>query len=315
MTKQTYTIVTDSAANLTDGLIETYQIPIVSLSYIMGGESYLSYEPGVKQDLKAVYAEMRNKTSVKTSCLNAGHCREVLETVLKQGQDVVFIAFSSGLSASYKVAEETVIELRRDYPERKILIADSLSAALGQGRLVTLACEMREAGKSIEEVYHFVQESKLTMCHLFTVENLYYLYRGGRVTRSKHLFADTLSIKPVMHMDDEGHLVAIGKAFGRKASLTNMASRLVREIVNPEEQTLYISHGDCIEDVEFLIKRISDKITVKGFVINMLDLVVGAHSGPGTVAVFYQGVSRNGDSAEEAAKAKASLLKKSDVRS
>ncbi|MDR0426007.1 MAG: DegV family protein [Clostridiales bacterium] len=310
MANKPYTIITDSAANLTPGLINRYQLPIVSLSYIFEGEEHLSYRPGVESNLKSVYENMRQKAPIKTSCMNEDHCREVFEAPLKLGHDILYIGFSSGLSASYAVGETVANELKKAYPGQKIYTVDSFAAAMGQGRLVTIACEMKEKGAEIDEVLTWVTDNRLKMCHLFTVDTLFHLYRGGRVTRSKHLLADTLNIKPILHVNDEGRLVAIGKTFGRKASLANLASRMAKEIVNPEEQTIYISHGDCIEDVEYLIKRISDKLTVKEYVINILDLVVGAHSGPGTVAVFYLAHSRHGEDAAAAPAAKS--LKKSE---
>lgn len=287
-----FKIITDSAANLPNSLIDKYNIPIISLYYIMEGEEYLSYEKGVESDLKPVYDKMRQNVAIKTSCLSTEECAKAFEKEVKAGNDIIYIGFSSGLSASFSNAQAAAVDVMKKYPGSKIYAIDSLSASLGQGRLVTIACEMKENGSTCDEIVKWLDANRLKMCHLFSVENLTYLYRGGRVSKATHVFADTLNIKPIMHVDNKGHLVSIGKTFGRKLALTNLASRMAKEIVNPESQTIYISHGDCPDDVEFLIKKINEKVKVKEFVTNLVDLVIGAHSGPGTIALFFLGNNR-----------------------
>ena len=205
---------------------------------------------------------MREKVPMTTSCVSRENCDKVFSEILRAGKDVLYIGFSSALSATYEVAAKSLEDLKTEFPERKIYYIDSLSASLGQGRLVTYAAERRQSGENIEQVCKWVENNKLKLNHLFTVDNLSYLYRGGRVKKSAYLLASTLNIKPVMHMDDEGRLTPIGKVFGRKTSLTNLAQRTAEAITNPENQTIYISHGDCIEDVEFLIAKLKEKVII-----------------------------------------------------
>ena len=292
MTQHNFEIVTDSSANLTDELIDRYGIHIIPLVYIVNGEEKLSYVKGEKTDLKKYYGMMREKVPMTTSCASRENCERVFEEILGSGKDLLYIGFSSALSATFDNAKATLNELTKKYKERKIFYVDSLGASMGEGRLVTYAAERREDGESIDDVCAWVEDNKNKLAHLFTVENLAYLYRGGRVKKSAYLLASTLNIKPVMHVDDMGRLIPIGKVFGRKKSLADIANRLAELIVEPEKQTIYISHGDCIEDVEFLISQIKERVTVKDFVINYVDLVVGTHSGPGTVAVFFLGKNK-----------------------
>ncbi len=289
MTEYAFEIVTDSSANLTDELIDKYGIHIIPLVYIVNGEEKLSYVKGEKTDLKKYYGMMREKVPMTTSCASRENCERVFREILDAGNDLLYIGFSSALSATFDNAKATLDELKISYPDRKIYYVDSLGASMGQGRLVTYACERRENGESAEEVRTWVQDNRNKLVHLFTVDSLSYLYRGGRVKKSAYLLATTLNIKPVMHVDDEGRLIPIGKVFGRKTSLTDIAKRAAELIVEPENQTIYISHGDCIDDAEYLIAEIKKRVPVKDVVVNYVDLVVGTHSGPGTVALFFLG--------------------------
>ena len=292
MTEYAFEIVTDSSANLTDELIDKYGIHIIPLVYIVNGEEKLSYVKGEKTDLKKYYGMMREKVPMTTSCASRENCERVFREILDAGKDLLYIGFSSALSATFDNAKATLDELKISYPDRKIYYVDSLGASMGQGRLVTYACERRENGESAEEVRTWVQDNRNKLVHLFTVDSLSYLYRGGRVKKSAYLLATTLNIKPVMHVDDEGRLIPIGKVFGRKTSLTDIAKRAAELIVEPENQTIYISHGDCIDDAEYLIAEIKKRVPIKDVVVNYVDLVVGTHSGPGTVALFFLGKNK-----------------------
>ncbi|MDL2292223.1 DegV family protein [Acholeplasma sp. OttesenSCG-928-E16] len=287
-----FKIITDSSANLTDEIINKYQIPILSLSFIVNDVAYKSYENGRVTELKMYYEMMREKEHVSTSCVNGDEAYTICNKILKDGEDILYIGFSSKLSNTYNVVRLELESLQKKYPDRKILYIDSLAASLGQGMIVATACQMRESGKTIDEIYIWVEKNKLKACHLFTVNTLYHLLKGGRVNKVSYLISNVLDIKPIMHVDMEGRLIAIGKTIGRKRSLNNLVDRLVDSILNPEEQTIYISHGDSLEDALYCKKRISERINVKDFVINYVDLVVGAHSGPGTIAIFYYGEHR-----------------------
>lgn len=281
-----FEIFSDSASNLTDDMIDKLQLNVVSLVYILGGKEYTGYVKGVATDLKEFYNLLRQKQEISTSCVNEQTFIEAFEPVLKSGKDILYIGFSSALSATYASGVNACKALQEKYPERKLLYVDTLGASLGEGLLVYYACNMRLEGKSIDEIYQFVEETKFKLAHWFTVEDLYWLFKGGRITKSAYWVASIAKIKPVLHMDNEGRLVPVHKVIGRTKSLIALADHIAETIVNPEEQIIFISHGDCIEDVEFLKKKISEKVKVKGFYDNYVDPVIGAHCGPGTVAVF-----------------------------
>ena len=292
MSNYSFEIVTDTCSNLSDELIERYEINIIPMIYIVNGEERLSYVKTEKTDLQKYYDMLRAKVPMTTSCIPRETCDEVFDGILSSGKDLIYMGFSSALSATCENARASLTDLQKKYPERKIYCIDTLSASLGQGRLVTYAAEHRESGEDIDTVAKWAEDNKKKIIHLFTVDTLSYLYRGGRVKKTSYLLASTFNIKPIMHVDDEGRLTAIGKVIGRKKSLDDLARRTAEEIVDPEKQTIYIGHGDCIEDVEFLISRLNERVKVKDIVVNYIDLVVGTHSGPGTVAIFFLGEKR-----------------------
>ncbi|MDR3086061.1 MAG: DegV family protein [Christensenellaceae bacterium] len=284
-----YAIVTDSSANLPDALIERYSVDVLSLVFQVEGESFLSYKKGEINDLQRFFAMMREKKDIKTSCIEAGPCKALCEELLKDGKDLLFIGFSSGLSATYQVGRMVLEELKPLYPERKIFHVDTLAAALGQGLLVLEAARQREAGKGIEEVHAWLEGNKLKLCHWFTVDDLFFLKRGGRVSAATAVLGSMLGIKPILHVSDEGKLVNVSKVRGRKASLDALAEALFAHIVEPEGQTIGISHGDSLADAEYLRDRLQEKLSFKDCIIHDLDPVIGAHSGPGTIALFFLG--------------------------
>jgi DegV family protein with EDD domain len=211
---------------------------------------------------------------------------------LEEGMDILYIGFSSGLSGTYQAVSLALEELKEKYPERNIYSVDSLSAALGEGLLVRYAADLKEEGKSIEEVYKWVLENRLSLCHWFTVDDLFFLKRGGRVSATSAVLGTALSIKPVMHVDDEGHLIVMEKARGRKKALDALVAHMEETVTNPKDQIVYISHGDCLEDAEYVARIVKEKLQVKEVMVRILDPVIGAHSGPGTVALFFVGSKR-----------------------
>lgn len=287
-----YRIITDSSANLPDDLIERFDLTVVPLSVITETEQFPSYVKGQKTDLKPFYQKLRARETITTSCANSEAFSTVFEEAISCGDNILCIAFSSGLSATYTAARLAAEETQARHPETKIRVVDTLAAALGEGLLVYHACTLKEQGKTLDEVADWLENNKLKCCHWFTVDDLYHLFKGGRVKATGYLLAMALSVKPMMKMDDEGHLIAIGKVIGRKKSLLTLASEVADSIVDPESQTVFISHGDCEEEAQFLAKKIREKVNVKDVVINMLEPVIGAHSGPGTMAVFCLGEKR-----------------------
>lgn len=287
-----YTIVTDSSANLNNEIIDKYNIQILSLMYRVGDKEYNSYIKGEKNDLAPLYAIMRNKENVTTSSVSPGVCNNIFDMLLKQGQDILYLGFSSALSATYQTASITLQQLAEEYPERKVYCVDTLAASLGQGLLVSYAAKQKESGKSIEEVYNWVMENRLHLCHWFTVDDLFFLQRGGRVSKSTAIVGTLLDIKPVMHMDNEGRLIPVSKVRGRKKSLNALVDQMEKTAIHPESQMVYISHGDCLEDATYVKDQVSTRFGVKNFLIQYVEPVIGAHSGPGTVALFFIGSER-----------------------
>jgi len=287
-----FKIVTDSCANLTDELIEKYDIAILSLAFYVNGEEYYSYTKGEKTDLKRFYTMMRNKEAITTSLISRRVCLDIFEDILNNDQDLLYIGFSSGLSGSYHVGAAVLEELREKYPKRKIYHVDSLAASLGQGLLAYYAAVQKEADKSIEEVYNWQLENRLRLCHWFTVEDLFFLKRGGRLSATAAVLGTMLSIKPIIHVDNGGRLIPVSKVRGRKKSLDALVDRMDATAINASEQYIFISHGDCAEDAEYVAAQARERMNVKDVLINYVDPVIGAHSGPGTVALFFIGNER-----------------------
>jgi len=285
-----FEIVTDSCCNLPDELIAQYGIEILSLVFLVGDQEYYGYIKDEKTDLTKFYAMMREKEHITTSCVNADVCHKVFTDILESGKDLLYIGFSSGLSATYQTAHLVLEELREKYPERKIYDIDSLAAALGQGMLVSYAADLRDAGKSIEEVHAWLMENRNHLAHWFTVDDLFFLMRGGRVSKTAAVFGSMLGIKPVMHVDDDGHLIPMEKVRGRKASLDALVKHLRESKLSTmdiKDQKIYISHGDCEEDANYVANKVKEEFGVKDVLVYCLDPVIGAHAGPGTVALFF----------------------------
>lgn len=287
----TYVIMTDNMADLPESYIKEHELEVLSLSYILDGETYDRNHP---LEVGEFYNRMRGGSMPTTSQVNPEQAKEAFTSCLEQGKDVLYIAFSSGLSGTYnsgKIAAEEIEEEGR-FPDRKLVVLDSLSASLGEGLLVHKAVQLKEAGKSLEEVASWVEEHKLNLCHNFTVDDLFHLHRGGRVSKATAILGTMINIKPILHVDNEGHLIAIGKVRGRKKSLSALADRMGEQIKGFENPEVFISHGDCLEDAEYVEKLVRERFGVENFLINHVGPTIGAHSGPGTIALFFMGSPR-----------------------
>lgn len=270
--------------------------------YSKHGIDFLSFElekdgapysiKGDEQSLKEFYSHLRNRSAVKTALINIETYSKKFEQHLKEGKDVLSVTLSSALSGSNNCARLAAAELSEKYPDRKIYVLDSLGASLGQGLLVDYLVKMKAAGKSIDEVYNWGEDNKLHISHLFTVDDLFFLKRGGRVSGATALVGTMLSIKPVLHVSDGGTLESLSKARGRKAALTALVDTMAETGIELKNQTVFISHGDCIEDAEFLSEKIKERFGVKDIMINYIGATIGSHSGPGTVAVFFYATKR-----------------------
>ena len=283
-----FEIVTDSSSNLTDEQIEEFGLHILPLTFMSDGKQYQSYTKGEKSDLKLFFNLMREGKVFTTSLPNIKQSEETLRAILDSGRDLLYIGFSSGLSGTYAATAALCEELKGEYPDRKILHVDTLAAALGEGLLVYKAACMARDGATIEETHAWVEEHKLNLAHWFTVDDLVYLFRGGRVSRTSAWAGTLLKIKPVLHVDDEGHLIPMDKVRGRKKSIMDLVDHMEETIAQPAaDQTVFISHGDCEEDAHLLVDEIKKRFGCTDFCVNILDPVIGAHAGPGTLALFF----------------------------
>ena len=285
----TYQIITDSACDLTAELIEKLNISVVPLNMLLKGELR---QDSVGDGIKEVYEALRQGEVATTSAANPEHWTNVIEPILKEGKDVLVLAFSSGLSTTYQSAVIAASDLAETYPQRTVKVVDTRCASLGQGLLVHHTCAKRDEGLSLEELTDWVEEHKLNLCHWFTVDDLMYLKRGGRVSAASALVGTMLKIKPVLHVDDEGHLINVAKVRGRKASIEMMAEKMVETALPGLNDYIMICHGDCREDAEYLADILKEKMGVKEVFIGYTGAVIGSHSGPGTLALFFMGSKR-----------------------
>ena len=290
--EQTYAILTDSAADLSADLVERLNLVALPLSVTLEGKEYLNYPDERDITAKYLYERLRAGAMATSAALNVDTFEREMETYLKAGKDVLYLSFSSGLSATYNASCIAAEELREKYPERKILIVDTLCASSGQGLLCCLTAKQREAGATIEEAAKYAEETKHHLAHWFTVDDLHFLKRGGRVSAATAILGTALVIKPLLHTDDAGHLVSVDKARGRKRVISAMVDRMEKTAIRPQEQTVFISHGDCEEDAQFLAKLVQERLHPKQIVIQVIGPVIGAHSGPGTLALFFLATER-----------------------
>lgn len=282
-------IITDSGSDLSQALIDSLHITVVPLMVNFQGQTL---PDNVDAGVQAFYDGLRAGEVATTSAINPTGWETAIEPILAGGQDALVITFSSGLSTTYQSAVIAADELREKYPQRKICVVDSLCASLGQGLLVWYACQMRDAGLSLDELATWVEENKQNLCMWFTVDDLMYLKRGGRVSAATALVGTMLQIKPVLHVDEEGHLINVAKARGRRASIEALAKKVGELGLPGENDTVFISHGDCLDDAQLLASILKEKYGVKTAVIGYVGAVIGSHSGPGTLALFFLGSKR-----------------------
>ncbi len=285
----TYKIITDSCCDLSVEKLKELDVTAVSLSLMFRGAER---PDAVTDEIKEVYDAMRAGENATTSAVNPEGWFSVIEPVLAEGKDVLVIAFSSGLSTTYQSAVIAASELKEKYPHRKINVVDSLCASLGQGLLVWYACDKRDAGMDLDEVTAWLESNKLSLCQWFTVDDLNFLKRGGRISAATALVGTMLKIKPVLHVDEEGHLVSVSKVRGRKASIDALADKMVQLGLPGQNQRITICHGDCLEDAQYLAEQLKAKLNVQEIYIGYTGAVIGSHSGPGTLALFFLGSNR-----------------------
>ena len=288
-----FVILTDSSADLSAEFAAQYDIEILPLSFTMGERTYRNYADNREMHPKDLYQRLRDGEMATTSAVNVAEYVEGIEPLLQAGKDVLVLAFSSGLSTTYNSSVIAVEELQEKYPQRKLYTVDTLSASVGQGLLVWLAAEEQKKGKSIEEVRDWVEDHKLNVCHKVTVDSLTHLKRGGRISATTAVVGSMLQIKPLIFIDNEGHLINSGKARGRQAALKTLVDQMEQSVVDPKEQTVFISHGDCLEDAQLVAKMVQERLGTEKFYINYVGPVIGAHTGPGVIALCYMGKGRS----------------------
>lgn len=285
-----FKIITDSSCDLTQELADELDLRVVPLSVLINDKEYVNYLDGREIGFPDYYEMLRRGMLGKTSAPNVYDFTSAMEDYLKEGMDILYLGFSSALSGTYNAGVIAADELRAKYPERKIITVDTLCASLGQGMLIYLAVKKKEAGASIEEVAEYVENTKLHLCHWFTVDDLNHLKRGGRVSAVAATFGTILNIKPVMHVDNEGCLIAVEKVRGRKASLNALLKMMNETVI--DKSVAFISHGDCYEEARALADKVREEVGIDNVKINYVGPVIGTHSGPGTMALFFLGKER-----------------------
>ena len=284
-----YQIITDSCCDLPRNIKEQLQLTCIDITLMFRDRVWADTSD---EGLKTVYDGLRTGEIATTDAANPQDWASVIEPVLDDGRDALVLAFSSGLSTTYQSAVIAAQELQEKYPERTVKVVDTLCASMGQGLLVWYACHQQQAGKSLEEVCAWCEDNKLNLCHWFTVDDLMFLKRGGRVSATTAELGTMLNIKPILHVDDEGHLIKVSTARGRKASIDALAAMAAATALPGQNDTMFISHGDCQEEAEYLATVLKEKHGVKEVIIGYIGGVIGSHSRPGTMALFFLGSKR-----------------------
>lgn len=289
MSAREYKIYSDSTCDLPEEYVKQFDIEVIKLSFEIDGHTYADGDMSFKE----FYDKMRNGGTVKTAQISPDYCEKSFEKAIKEGYDILHLGFSSALSGSYNSACIARDSLLEKYPDAKIICVDSLCASTGQGLLLYKACEKKAAGMGIDDVAQWLEDNKLHLCHMFTVDDLKYLHRGGRVSKATAVAGTILGIKPVLHVDNEGRLIAVGKVRGRKQSLNKLIEMMEERIKGWDNPVIGICQGDCMEDAEYVAEICRQKLgrDIK-VIISYTGTVIGAHSGPGSMAVFFMGEYR-----------------------
>ncbi len=285
-----YVIFTDSGCDISEQALVEWGVKYLCLTFMFDGseETYGNYD----LDSKEFYDYMRQGKVARTSAINTQAFKDAFEAEVKEGNDIIYLGFSSGLSTTYNSARMAAEELMESYPERKIYTVDTLAASAGQGLLVYLAVEKKKNGATIDELKEYLTDISPKMCHWFTVDDLVYLKRGGRVSPALALIGTALGIKPVLHVDDEGHLISVSKVRGRKSALKELVDKYGELAEKPGNDTVFLCNADCGEDVECIKTMLKERYGAEVKYVADIGPVIGAHSGPGTIAIFFLGKKR-----------------------
>ena len=286
-----FKLVTDTSADLPREYLEQNDIVVLSLAYIIDDKTYTWENP---MDEHEFYSKMRAGSMPTTSQVNVADATVLFEELVKEYDEILCVSFSSGLSGTYNSTALAAQEVCEGHPGKKIRVVDTRAASLGQGLMVDYALRMREEGKSMDEVADFLEENFNHFVHVFTVDDLNHLYRGGRVSKATAFVGTLANIKPILHVDDEGHLINIGKVRGRKKSLIELVNLMEQKMGGhrKDNEKVFISHGDSSEDAQFVAEEVKRRFGIESFLINYVGPTIGAHSGPGTIALFFYGDER-----------------------
>lgn len=284
-----FVITVNSTVDLPKEWLEERHVPVMPLKYTIDGETYPDMD-GLSA--KEFFQKLREGHMSVTSQINPDEAREMLEPIVKEGKDILHLAFSSGLSGTYNSMRIAAEELSEEYPDAKIVVIDTLCACMGEGLLLHKALQLKEQGKTLDEIAAWVEENKLHICHNVTVDDLNHLHRGGRISRTAAVLGTLVQVKPIIHMDNDGKLQVIGKERGRRKSLNKIVDMAVEQAQGWENDLVMITHGDCLEDAQYVEKRVKEKMGVQNVLINNIGTVIGSHTGPGVVAVFCMGNKR-----------------------
>lgn len=287
-----FKIITDSTCDLSQEMVDELNVTVIPMNFTIGTDSFLDYPD--ERDLAShdFYTRIASGESSTTNQISLATFADTFEPALKEGMDVIYLAFSSGLSGTYNNSIIAARDLAEKYPDRKIYMVDTLAASLGEGLIVWHAVQKKRAGATIDEVKDWVEQNRNRMHHWFTVDDLNHLKRGGRISGASALVGTMLGIKPVMHFDDEGHIILIDKIRGRKQSLDDLVNHMAKTSEDAGNQMIFVSHSDSMEGAEYVKEQVEKKFGTKQFRIAAIGPVIGAHTGTGTVALFYLGKDR-----------------------
>lgn len=286
-----FLITTDTTCDLPEEYLDRYGIRLLPLYYNFGGIIYGEEKILAPKDF---YDKMRGGAMPTTMAVNPDTANHVFRGILKEGYDILHIAFSSGLSGSCSVATTVAREICEEIPDAKIIVIDSLCASLGEGLLVHKAAQLKEQGKSIDEIADWLEDNKLNLCHVFTVDDLHHLHRGGRVSKTTAIIGTLINVKPILHVDNEGHLIPLVNVRGRKKALISLVDQMEKRLegYSGTNDIVFISHGDSLEDAEFVASQIKERFGISNALINYISPTIGSHAGPGTIALFFMGKAR-----------------------
>lgn len=292
MSKRLFAIITDSSCDMPESYLKENDVELLNLGFFLDGETY-GGEDKPLMPVKEFYDKLRAGAMPTTYQVSSETAKNAMEKILKEGRDLLAVVFSSGLSGTASSFIVAARELKAVYPERKILVVDTLAASMGEGLLLDYVIRKADSGATIEETAKYAEDIKLHIAHAFTVDNLFHLKRGGRVSAATAVVGTILHVKPVLHVDDEGHLINIGKAVGRKKSIKAVFDMMVENTTIEKDDPVFISHGDCLEDAEYLASLVKERYGAdRRIMINYVGPVIGSHSGVGTLALFYMAKKR-----------------------